>query len=68
MDNATVAPQAPRHKGRRARTNRGMFGSLERRYWNGDLAGQEEGFEALISALRTLYRECGYGEPTEDRS
>ena len=42
---------------RRARTNRGMFGSLERRYWQGALTdAEEERFEALIYALRTFYK------------
>ena len=46
---------------RKARTNRGMFGSLERRYWRGTLApDEEERFEALIYALRTFYKAASY--------
>lgn len=54
------APHAHRST-RKARTNRGMFGSLERRYFAGDLTDQgEERFEALIYALRSLYKAASY--------
>jgi hypothetical protein len=47
----------PRTRVNKAKTNRGMFGSLERRYFAGDLTDQgEERFEALIYALRSLYK------------
>ena len=56
---ATIKDSVPRaHPStRKARTNRGMFGSLERRYFAGDLLTDqgEERFEALIYALRSLY-------------
>ena len=55
MNNST-APH-PHPSTRKAKTNRGMFGSLERRYFAGDLTDQgEERFEALIYALRSLYK------------
>ena len=60
---ATIKDSAPRAypSTRKARTNRGMFGSLERRYFAGDLTDQgEERFEALIYALRTLYKAASY--------
>ena len=56
---ATEKSSAPAHPSARkkARTNRGMFGSLERRYWRGALTLEEEQrFEALIYALRSLYK------------
>lgn len=54
----TIPAPRPRHKGRKARTNRGQFGSLERRYWSGTLTDEEqERFEALVCMTRTLYRE-----------
>jgi hypothetical protein len=41
---------------RKAKTNLGQYRSLERRYWKGTLAHEEEGrFEDLIYALRSLY-------------
>jgi hypothetical protein len=58
--NNSTAPH-PRSPTRKARTNRGMFGSLERRYFAGDLTDQgEERFEALIYALRRLYKAATY--------
>jgi hypothetical protein len=57
MDKATVAPGASRYKGRKARTNRGKFGSLELRYWRGDLTEEEaESFERLVYLMHTLYK------------
>jgi hypothetical protein len=54
--NNSTAPH-PHPSTRKARTNKGMFGSLERRYFAGDLTDQgEERFEALIHALRSLYK------------
>jgi hypothetical protein len=42
---------------RKARTNLGCYRSLERRYWNGSLTLEEEQrFEDLIHALRSLYK------------
>jgi hypothetical protein len=42
---------------RKARTNLARYRSLERRYWNGSLTLEEEQrFEDLIYALRSLYK------------
>jgi hypothetical protein len=42
---------------RKARTNLGQYRSLERRYWKGTLAYEEEQrFEDLIHTLRSLYK------------
>jgi hypothetical protein len=60
---ANIKDSAPlaRPSTRKARTNRGMFGSLERRYFAGDLTDQgEERFEALIYALRILYKAASH--------
>jgi hypothetical protein len=47
-----------RRRGRKCRTNRGKFGSLERRYFAGVLtAEEEEGFEAICYAMGRLYKE-----------
>jgi hypothetical protein len=60
MDRASVAHSATatRRRGRRARTNRGRFGSLERSYWNGSLSEREqESFEDICYAMARLYKE-----------
>ena len=55
------APHAHPSTRKKARTNRGMFGSLERRYWRGVLTEEETArFEALICALRTLHKAASY--------
>jgi hypothetical protein len=55
MDTASVAP---RRRSRRARTNRGKFCSLERRYWRGDLTQkEEESFERICYQMGRLYKE-----------
>ena len=60
MQNQSSAPPA-RRTTRRARTNLGQYRSLERRYWRGLLAAEEERrFEDLIYALRTLYWAASY--------
>jgi hypothetical protein len=56
---ATIKDSAPRaHPStRKARTNRGKFGSLERRYWRGVLTPEEEErFEAIVYATHSLYK------------
>jgi hypothetical protein len=60
MDTASVARTQGRRKrrGRTARTNRGKFGSLERRYWKGQLSeSEQEVFESLCLQLHRLYRD-----------
>ncbi len=59
MIESSLAPLGQKRKGRRSRTNRGQFGSLERRYWNGTLTDEEtERFEGIVCAMRTLYKEA----------
>jgi hypothetical protein len=54
--NKSSAPPAHRTT-RKARTNLGQYRSLERRYWKGTLTHEEEErFEDLIHALRSLYK------------
>jgi hypothetical protein len=51
------APPAHPSTRRKARTNKGMFGALERNYWRGSLTlEEEERFEDLIRDLRGLYK------------
>jgi hypothetical protein len=55
VDRASVA-QPKGRRGRRARTNRGRFGSLELRYFRGDLSpSEEESFEAICYQMHRLY-------------
>ena len=57
MDTAESSAPHAHPSTRKARTNRGMFDSLERRYWRGMVnPEEEERFEALIYALRTFYK------------
>jgi hypothetical protein len=45
-------------RGRKARTNRGKFSSLERRYWNGALSeAEEESFERIVYLMGRLYKD-----------
>jgi hypothetical protein len=56
---ATTESSAPlaHRTTRKARTNLGQYRSLERRYWKGTLAyEEEERFEDLIRDLRGLYK------------
>ena len=46
-------------KGRKARTNRGMFASLERNYWRGALTDEQQAtFEDVVRDLRRLYKSA----------
>jgi hypothetical protein len=55
VNESTAHPAHP--STRKARTNLGQYRSLERRYWKGTLAHEEEErFEDLIRALRSLYK------------
>jgi hypothetical protein len=55
IDQSLAHPRIRRE--RQARTNKGMYAALERRYWRGSLTDeQQERFEDLIYLLRTLYR------------
>ncbi len=56
----TESSAPPAHRTtRRARTNLGQYGSLERRYFRGDLTlGEEERFEDLVRDLRSLYKQA----------
>ena len=58
---ATIKDSAPRaHPStRKARTNLGQYGSLERRYFRGQLTLEEEElFEDLVCDLRSLYKQA----------
>ena len=59
MSVAQPAPRpTPRASNRRARTLRGKFGSLERRYIQGRLDEvQEEDFERLCLDMSRLYKD-----------
>lgn len=59
MSVAQLAPRpTPRASNRRARTLRGKFGSLERRYFQGRLDQvQERAFERLCLDLSHLYKD-----------
>jgi hypothetical protein len=55
VNKSTAHPAHP--STRKARTNRGKFGSLERRYWQGVLTPEEEErFEAIVYATHSLYK------------
>ena len=55
MNKSTAQPAHP--STRKARTNLGRYRSLERRYFEGQLTLEEEQrFEDLIYALRSLYK------------
>lgn len=60
MNNSTAPHPRPstRTLNRRARTLRGKFGSLEKRYLQGRLdEGQEEAFERLCLDMHHLYKD-----------